>query len=186
MIQQFKAIISNLKNLPYVNRVNVALNLTRLEDKTGITNTDNLTDHFCSFFVPVYLPTMEIFVGHHIKANEWIPPGGHIEPGELPVDTVRREFIEELQFKLTDEKIELFDMDLMHIKKSITRPCKIHRDFWFYVLMAEKLDYIYDKGEFHDAGWLPINEAMNKAFRPEIITHLTNLKNILTLISKPR
>lgn len=186
MIKQFQKLIYGLNKLPYINKNTIELNLTHLKDKSGLTDKDNPIDHFCSFFVPVYLPTVEIYVGHHIKANEWIPPGGHIEPGELPLDTVKREFIEELKYKLSDEKIELFDMDLMHIKKSVVRPCKIHRDFWYYVLMTEKSDYVYDKGEFHDASWMPIDKAINKAFRSEIITHLTNLKNILTLTASPK
>ncbi|MGC1209987.1 MAG: NUDIX domain-containing protein [Micromonospora sp.] len=32
----------------------------------------------------------------HIKAGRWLPSGGHVEPGEHPVETVRREVWEEL------------------------------------------------------------------------------------------
>ena len=41
---------------------------------------------------------------HHKKANDWIPPGGHIEENESPAATVIREFREELGYKLKREE----------------------------------------------------------------------------------
>lgn len=47
--------------------------------------------------------TVAVFVVHerrvllhfHTKLNRWLPPGGHIEPNELPDDTAVREVMEE-------------------------------------------------------------------------------------------
>jgi 8-oxo-dGTP pyrophosphatase MutT (NUDIX family) len=47
--------------------------------------------------------TTAVFVVHegrvllhrHIKLNRWLPPGGHIEPNEIPDDAARREVLEE-------------------------------------------------------------------------------------------
>jgi hypothetical protein len=46
--------------------------------------------HYCSFFLPYDQQTGKIYLGHHIKADDWIPPGGHIEPGETPSDAAIR------------------------------------------------------------------------------------------------
>ncbi|MBI3972811.1 MAG: NUDIX domain-containing protein [Chloroflexi bacterium] len=56
--------------------------------------------------------TVAVFVVHdgkvllhwHRKLQRWLPPGGHIEPGELPDDTALRETLEEagLEIELLD------------------------------------------------------------------------------------
>ncbi|MDR1426031.1 MAG: NUDIX domain-containing protein [Rickettsiales bacterium] len=51
--------------------------------------------HFC---VTVYTYNCEsdrfIFVRHK-KLRRWLPPGGHVEPNEIPDDAARREVFEE-------------------------------------------------------------------------------------------
>ena len=37
----------------------------------------------------------KVLLIHHRKLNMWLPPGGHIDPNELPDDTVLREVLEE-------------------------------------------------------------------------------------------
>lgn len=37
-----------------------------------------------------------IFLVHHRKAGLWLPTGGHVEVGEDPAETVRREALEDL------------------------------------------------------------------------------------------
>lgn len=32
---------------------------------------------------------------HHRRLNAWVPPGGHVDPGELPHQTAAREVLEE-------------------------------------------------------------------------------------------
>jgi 8-oxo-dGTP pyrophosphatase MutT (NUDIX family) len=178
MVQLFKKEAAKLKKFPYVDKKAIKAFLDRLKQDCAITDKENPADHFCSFFVPVYLPSGEIFVGHHIKANEWIPPGGHIKKNETPKNTVYREFYEELKHRLNKEPVKLFDIGITLID-SPPRPCKVHRDFWHYVLMNKKIKYKYDEGEFYKAEWLPIDIAMKRSYRVEIISHLTNLKQIL-------
>ena len=45
-----------------------------------------------------YFPVMDhgyILLGAHITSGLWLPPGGHVDMGEHPRDTVRRECMEE-------------------------------------------------------------------------------------------
>lgn len=139
--------------------------LQRLKENQNIVKEDNPTDHFCSFFVPVNSKTQSIFLGHHIKADDWIPPDGHIEKEEHPLSAVIREFYEELSYKLTDEKIELFDISKIKVRKT-KRACKIHYDFW-YIVHVDKINFIVDKNEFYDAKWFSKEEALSKIKREE-------------------
>ncbi|TQL68326.1 ADP-ribose pyrophosphatase YjhB (NUDIX family) [Nocardioides albertanoniae] len=52
--------------------------------------------HLVSYFLPVDLASGHVLLGDHRKSGLWLPPGGHVEPGEHPADTVRRECLEEL------------------------------------------------------------------------------------------
>jgi 8-oxo-dGTP pyrophosphatase MutT (NUDIX family) len=37
----------------------------------------------------------QVLLHYHAKLRKWLPPGGHIEPGELPDEAARREVLEE-------------------------------------------------------------------------------------------
>jgi len=52
--------------------------------------------HLVSYFVPVDPDSGEVLLVEHRNAGLLLPPGGHCEQGELPWDTVVREFAEEL------------------------------------------------------------------------------------------
>lgn len=148
--------ITSLQNNKNINPVIYLKFLKRLKSLKYL-RTENPINHFCAFFLPIDLKKQEIYLGHHKKANDWIPPGGHIEPNEHPLDTIKREIFEELQFKLTTEKIELFDLTI----KNIQRPnsiCKIHYDLWYLVYM-EQTNFIFDPREFYTAKWLTKQQA---------------------------
>jgi len=135
--------------------------IDRVQNNEGVVKEENQADHLCAFFVPVHKESKSVYVGHHIKADEWMPPGGHIEKGEHPKDTVRREFEEELRFRLTDEQIELVDLTVIDIEPN-ERTCLRHWDMWYIVPVKEKMDYGVDKGEFYEAGWMSVEDAMEK------------------------
>lgn len=52
--------------------------------------------HLVSYFVPVDTGNRCLLLGDHRKSGLWLPPGGHVEDGEDPRDTVIREAAEEL------------------------------------------------------------------------------------------
>lgn len=58
---------------------------------------------------------------HHRKFNKWLPPGGHIDPNEIPSDAAKREALEE-----TGLEIELLKQENIWITSwnanSIERP----------------------------------------------------------------
>jgi 8-oxo-dGTP diphosphatase len=52
--------------------------------------------HLVSYFLLVDRPAGSVLLCDHRSSGLWLPTGGHVEPGEHPLDTVRREAVEEL------------------------------------------------------------------------------------------
>lgn len=160
----FQDALRELQRNPHVNKQTKKLFFFKAEDKNFVRE-ENPIEHFCSFFMPIDTKTRRVFFGHHIKAQDWIPPGGHIEKGESPEETVRREFEEELGYKLDKEKIELFDISIIHVR-SKARPCKYHYDFWHMVEISEQ-PFQFDRKEFYDGRWFSLQEALQITQRVE-------------------
>lgn len=122
------------------------------------TRDEGATDHFTTYLVPFHKPTQSIFAGSHKKSGMWIPPGGHIDRDEGPLDTVVREFEEELSYKITPDRATLFQITMIDITN---RPdCTRHLGFGFRIDMPEKVDFDYDRGEFYEARWFTISEFL--------------------------
>lgn len=149
--------LNKLESMPHVDKKILKQFYARLKNPK-ILRSQNTPDHFCVFFVPFDRKLNQIYLGHHIKANDWIPPGGHIEENESPLDTVKREMSEELNYNLTSEPIEFFSITIKPIKNLKRTPCKKHWDLWYLVYMP-KTNFTFDKGEFHTAKWVSLQEA---------------------------
>lgn len=50
-----------------------------------------LAPHLVSYFLLLDQAQRRILLVEHRLAGLWLPSGGHVEPGEHPVETVRRE-----------------------------------------------------------------------------------------------
>ncbi len=159
---QLISTLTKLKGMPNTDKTMIDIGFQQLNKTDTYTRDENAYEHFCVFTVPIVPSKRLIYMGHHIKANDWIPPGGHIDPGENPMQTVKREFDEELKYKITFEVVELFDFSVHNVEKA-GRDCKIHLDVWYLVHLASPEDFLYDTGEFHDAGWMSYEEAAEKA-----------------------
>lgn len=153
--------------------------LKKLSLTDKITKELNIDEHICAFFVPVNRETKSVYLVHHIKADDWIPPGGHIKYGEHPVDTVIREFEEELDSKITKNQISLFTLSIKDISDNPRNPCKLHYDFW-YLVDVPKIDFNYLKKEFYDAYWHPLTEKTFKKIKTKSYGKiLRSLKNFI-------
>lgn len=141
----------------------------RLQSNT-LTKADNSQSHFCCHFVPMD-QNEHVFIGHHKKAGTWIFPGGHIDKGELPEETVVREMEEELFISVTKEQVRgPFFFSLVNIDNQ-KQVCKEHYDMWFLVQIQGKIDkskFLTD--EFYDGKWVSLSEART------IITKKNNLE----------
>lgn len=112
--------------------------------------------HLVSYFVIVSPEMDRVLLVDHKKAELWLPAGGHVDPGEDPKETVRREAREELGIDaefLFDEPI------LLTVTKTVGNVAK-HRDvsLW-YVLKGDPDQTLdYDPGEFHQIRWFAIDK----------------------------
>lgn len=137
------------------------------------TKSEGNPYHYCSFFLPYDMESGKIYLGHHIKADDWIPPGGHTEEGETPSDTAVREMKEELQVDIAKSQLTPFALSV----KEINRPhkgCMAHYDVWHLVAIKEQ-NFDYLRSEYHEAGWFGIKEGIAKiAKNPDFAAILSN------------
>lgn len=122
------------------------------------TRSEGNPDHYCSFFLPYDKSVGKIYLGHHIKANDWIPPGGHIELGETPTDAAVREMMEELQTTITKDQLIPYNLSIKVVNQP-GRGCITHYDVWHLVdIKVQDFDYL--KSEYYDARWFSIEEGV--------------------------
>lgn len=132
---------------------------------SNLLRADNIPHHVCAFFLPVHTASQSVYLVHHIKADDWIPPGGHIDPGETPLETVKREYQEELSYHIAAEPVRLVNLTVKHIRNH-RHPCLTHYDFWYTVAMKDKISFTFDRGEFYSAAWFPLRDGLAKMSLP--------------------
>jgi 8-oxo-dGTP pyrophosphatase MutT (NUDIX family) len=157
MIDYLKKELNRLSSRKHVDKKTINKFFKRLDQDTRLVKEENPADHFCCFFLPFCKKVGLIYLVNHIIAKEWIPPGGHIKKDELPLKTVTREFSEELNYKLSEEKIELFDLSILKIN-NLKRTCQIHYDLW-YLVYTDRINFVFDNKEFNRAGWFSIKDG---------------------------
>lgn len=111
--------------------------------------------HLVSYFVLVDVEAKQLLLVDHIKAGLWLPTGGHVEPGEHPRATVRREVREELGIEaefLADDPLFL----------TVTRTVGTtagHTDvsLWYLLRGDAARDLAFDREEFNSVRWFDLD-----------------------------
>lgn len=111
--------------------------------------------HLVAYFV-LLSSDQKILLVDHKKAELWLPPGGHVEPGEHPRDAVIREMREELG---VDADFLCDDPMFLTVTKTVgNTPGHTDVSLW-YVLRGDSSIHIkYDTGEFHQIRWFAFDE----------------------------
>jgi 8-oxo-dGTP diphosphatase len=119
--------------------------------------------HLVSYF-PVVDGQYVLLVDHK-NAMRWLPPGGHVEPGEDPRTTVVRELQEELGLLATESE---FSAPIMVTVTETVGLTSGHTDvsLWYPVRRSRTESIKFDPEEFHSVRWfhgseLPANTDPN-------------------------
>jgi 8-oxo-dGTP diphosphatase len=105
--------------------------------------------HLVSYFVVI--DNEHVLLVDHKKARLWLPSGGHVERGEHPRDTVRREIQEELGIGAAF----IQDAPLFITSTETVGETAGHVDvsLWYVVRGSRSDDVNYDESEFSGVQW---------------------------------
>lgn len=111
--------------------------------------------HLVSYFA--VLDGENILLVDHKNARLWLPPGGHVELGEHPRQTVVREIREELGFAPSHEIAE----PLMVTCTRTVGMTSGHTDvsLWYVVHASRTQPITYDEQEFDGFRWFGLSEV---------------------------
>jgi 8-oxo-dGTP diphosphatase len=136
--------------------------------------------HLVSYFVLVDRREKKLLLIKHRKAGLWLPPGGHVEKNENPVDTVKREIQEELEttaqfisnkpFFITIT--QTVNIDAGHIDVSL----------WYLLKGDSSATFVFNKREMDGYKWFSFEEILktrNTVFDPHMIRFINKLMKII-------
>lgn len=115
--------------------------------------------HLVSYFLLVDPVLGRCLLVDHLKAQLWLPTGGHVEPGEDPAATVRREAREELGIE--PPLLDGLTSNPLFVTQTTTRGIDAgHVDvsLW-YLCRADSTQPLHpDPTEFRDTRWWHLDE----------------------------
>jgi len=116
--------------------------------------------HLVAYFVLVDPGHRSILLVDHIKAQLWLPPGGHVEYNELPHDTVMREAKEEFDMRAAFLYGNTHPFFVTVTQTVGLTPGHTDVSLW-YLLRGNIHDRLYfDRSEFTDIEWYTFDEIM--------------------------
>ncbi|WP_207948362.1 NUDIX hydrolase [Metallococcus carri] len=108
--------------------------------------------HLVAYVVPVDRMTGRVLLADHRLSGLRLPPGGHVEPGEHPVDTVRRETVEELGVEARLDGDRPFFLTMTEtVGDASTRHTDV--SLWFSIALGENDPVTPDPREFDGVRW---------------------------------
>ncbi|MET9025746.1 NUDIX domain-containing protein [Nocardia sp. NPDC004168] len=109
--------------------------------------------HLVCYVVLVDPAARAVLLGKHRLAGLWLPTGGHVDPGEHPLDTARREAAEEIG---VEARFDVIGPDPLFLTVTTTvGSASGHEDvsLW-YVIRGDRADgHALDPREFDGERW---------------------------------
>ena len=129
--------------------------------------------HLVSYFAVV--DGESILLVDHKNAQMWLPPGGHVEEGEHPRDTVLREVREELGFAPSHE----IAAPLMVTCTTTAGLTAGHTDvsLWYVVNATRDEGLSFDAQEFNGVSWFEFSEAPLERSDPYLERFIRKLRS---------
>ena len=117
--------------------------------------------HLVSYVVPVDPARGELLLVAHRKAGLWLPPGGHVEPGEDPWHTAVREAGEELSLTPGAPTPPAF----LTVTRTVGPGPHTDVSLWYVVETAAEAVTEYDRSEFDAIAWLTPVQVLERPLR---------------------
>jgi 8-oxo-dGTP pyrophosphatase MutT (NUDIX family) len=117
--------------------------------------------HLVSYVVPVDPTRGELLLAAHRKAGLWLPPGGHVEPGEDPWHTAVREAGEELSLVPGSPAPPTF----LTVTRTVGPGSHTDVSLWYVVETVAEAVTEYDRSEFDAIAWLTPAEVLERPLR---------------------
>lgn len=113
--------------------------------------------HLCSYAVVFDRHRRSVLLADHVKADAWLPPGGHVDDQEDPRVTVVREAYEELGIDAQFDRVCGGEPIFLTVTR--TRGESPHTDvtFWFVLAGDEDMTLHRDPAEARELRWWPID-----------------------------
>jgi len=100
-----------------------------------------------------------VLLADHVAAGLWLPPGGHVEPGEHPADTALREVHEELGVGarfLTDPPAPAF----VTVTRTVGAGSHVDVSLWFLLRGDPVASLTPDPAEIRSTRWWTFEEVL--------------------------
>lgn len=173
-------LISSIKPWDETERLHIDLSLQWLNHAHEIYRTAKPATpdmHLVAYFAIMDLSAKKTLLVDHKKANLWLPPGGHVEPQEHPQDTVQREIKEELGIDADFLFLEPFFLTVSQTVGNTTPHTDV--SLWYVVQGFQDNILNYDKEEFHQIQWFPLQEIPWENSEPHLARFFSKLSQTI-------
>lgn len=136
--------------------------------------------HLVSYSLLVDRPAGSVLLCDHLVSGLWLPTGGHVEPGEHPLDTVRREAVEELGVTAQLDAVFRDRPFFLTMTETVGSPTTRHVDvsLWFALVGRVGQPLHPDQREFAQVRWWTAAELSHPGldrFEPHLLRALDAL-----------
>ncbi|HTE21426.1 MAG TPA: NUDIX domain-containing protein [Candidatus Limnocylindria bacterium] len=160
------SLVQTIAPLDQLERQHIADVLSWIKSGTNIyriEKPDKPPKHLVSYFVLIDPDHDSLLLADHVKAQLWLPSGGHVEPNEDPKDTVTREAEEELG----QQAVFLRNND-KPLFVTVTQTVGLtpgHTDVSLWYLVRGSIhDHInFNRREFNDVAWFTFKEILESS-----------------------
>ena len=138
--------------------------------------------HLVSYFLVVDRAADAVLLCDHRLSGLWLPTGGHVEPGEHPVETVRREAVEELGIDAQFDPAFGLAPFFLTVTHTVGDPDIRHTDvsLWFALAGTTLMRLVPDEREFVGVRWwtqLELRTGDLSRFEPHLLRALDALSS---------